>query len=386
MIYVDNAATTPLKKEALDAMLPYLSGEFYNPSSTYSSAQKVRAVLNDCREKVANAISSAPKEIYFTSGGTEAINWALKGAAKAMKRKGKTGILISAIEHHAVLHCAETLKKDGFDVTLLPVDEHGTVKSQTLRDAINDNTGLCSIMLANNEIGTIQDIKSLCEIAHEKGVLFHTDAVQAVGTIPVDVKNLGVDMLSLSAHKFGGPKGTGVLYVRAGTTVISLLDGGAQENNKRAGTENVAGIVGLATALSIAVEGLEEKYKYIVKLRDDMQSKICDTITKVYVNGNPESRLPGNLNISFQGIEGEGILLMLDMQGIAASSGSACASGSLDPSHVILAIGKSHGLANGTIRFSLSADNTEEDIKQVVTALTSIVDRLRSMSPIWNEQ
>ncbi len=384
MIYFDNAATTPLKKEVLKEMLPYLEQGYYNPSSTYSPAQKIRLAISDSRESVASAISAKPREIFFTSGGTEAINWALKGAAKAMKRKGKTGIIVSSIEHHAVLHCAETLKKDGFDVTFLPVDEYGTVNIDTFKEAINDNTGLCSIMLANNEIGTVQDIKTLACIAHEHNIVFHTDAVQAVGTIPVDVNQLGVDLLTLSAHKFGGPKGVGALYIKTATMLDNYLDGGAQENNRRAGTENVAGIIGLAKAISIAVETLQERQVYISNLRDTLCSKIVATIPKVKVNGNKNSKLPGILSVSFEGIEGEGVLLMLDMQEIAASSGSACTSGSLDPSHVILATGMSHGLAQGTIRFSLSSNNTEEEVNTVATALIAIVERLRAMSPIWN--
>ncbi len=384
MIYLDNAATTPLKKEALDAMLPFFIDNFFNPSSTYSNAQNVRTVVTECREKVAGAISAKPREVYFTSCGTEAINWALKGAAKAMKRKGKTGIIVSSIEHHAVLHCAEKLQKDGFEVTFLPVDEYGTVTPESLRAAINDNTGLCSIMTGNNEIGTIQDIKTLCSIAKEHNIVFHTDAVQAVGSIPIDVRELGVDLLTLSGHKFGGPKGVGALYIKTATPIDTFIDGGAQENNRRAGTENVAGIVGLTTALTISIDTLTTRHAYISGLRDKLQNSITTAIPKVRVNGNVNSRLPGILSVSFEGIEGEGVLLMLDMKGISASSGSACTSGSLDPSHVILATGMSHGLAQGTIRFSLSANNTEAEINTVVETLPAIIERLRAMSPIWN--
>ncbi len=384
MIYFDNAATTPLKKEVLDEMLPYLSTDFYNPSSIYSPAQKVRSALNTAREITATAIGAKPREIYYTSCGTEAINWALKGAAMMMKKKGKTGILVSSIEHHAVLHCAEKLKKDGFDVTFLPVDENGTVTAQTLKDAINENVGLCSIMMGNNEIGTVQEIKTLCDIAHESKIVFHTDAVQAVGSIKVDVAELGVDMLTFSAHKFGGPKGVGALYIKTATAVETLLDGGAQENNRRAGTENVAGIIGLAKAIDLAVKSLDERQKYVESLREMLIEEISQNIPKVRFNGNPKSHLPGIVSASFEGIEGEGILLMLDMKGVAASSGSACASGSLDPSHVILATGLSHGIAQGTIRFSLSADNTAQEVKTVAGELIAIVERLRSMSPVWN--
>ncbi len=384
MIYFDNAATTPLKKEVLDKMLPYLSTDYYNPSSIYSPAQKVRAEVEAAREKTANAIGAKPREIYFTSCGTEAINWALKGAAKMMKKKGKTGILVSSIEHHAVLHCAEKLSKEGFDVTFLPVDENGTVTIDTLKEAINENVGLCSIMMGNNEIGTVQDIKALCEVAHQNGIVFHTDAVQAVGSIKVDVTQLGVDMLTLSAHKFGGPKGVGVLYIKTATAVETYIDGGGQENNRRAGTENVAGIIGLATAIDMAANSLEERQSYTRNLRNMLMEKIGAAIPKVRFNGNHDSCLPGILSVSFEGIEGEGVLLMLDMNGIAASSGSACASGSLDPSHVILATGLSHGIAQGTIRLSLSADNTAEEVETVVKNLITIVERLRAMSPVWN--
>ncbi len=384
MIYLDNAATTPLKKEVLRDMLPYLESFYYNPSSIYSAAQNVQADISAAREQVATIINVHPKEVYFTSSGTEAINWALKGAARTMKRRGKTGIIISAIEHHAVLHCADSLKREGFEVTLLPVNEYGKVSVDSLSEAINDNTGLCSIMLANNEIGTIQDIKELAAVAKERGVVFHTDAVQALGSIPVDVEELGVDMLNLSAHKFGGPKGVGVLYIRKGLSVESLIDGGGQEQSRRAGTENVAGIIGLSSALKLATDTMPERRSYIESLRDKLQTELA-TIKKVRFNGDPNSRLPGILSVSFEGIEGEGILLFLDMQGIAASSGSACASGSLDPSHVILATGLSHGIAQGTIRFSLSADNTEQEIETTVVAIKSIVERLRAMSPVWKD-
>ncbi len=384
MIYLDNAATTPLKKEVLADMLPYLESFYYNPSSVYSAAQNVKKEVETAREEVAKIIGVASRELYFTSGGTEAINWALKGGARSMKRRGRNGIIISAIEHHAVMHCAEALKREGFELKILPVNTKGQVECETLSNAIDKNTGLCSIMLANNEMGTIQDIKSLCAITKPHEIIFHTDAVQAVGSIPVDAASLGVDMLNLSAHKFGGPKGIGALYIRKGLSVESLIDGGGQEKSRRAGTENVAGIIGLASALKLAHSDMGERAKLISSLRDKFQQELCE-IKKVRINGDEQNRLPGILSISFEGIEGEGILLFLDMQGIAASSGSACASGSLDPSHVMLAMGHSHGTAQGTIRFSLSAENTEEEILKVAQETKSIVARLRTMSPVWKD-
>ncbi len=384
MIYLDNAATTPLKKEVLADMLPYLESFYYNPSSVYSAAQNVKNAVEPAREETAKIINVAPRELYFTSGGTEAINWALKGGARSMKRRGRNGIIISAIEHHAVMHCAETLKREGFDLKILPVNSKGQVECETLKNAIDKNTGLCSIMLANNEMGTILDIKALSDITKPHEIIFHTDAVQAVGSIPVDAAALGVDMLNLSAHKFKGPKGVGALYIRKGLSVESLIDGGAQEKSRRAGTENVAGIIGLASALRYANDDMEQRASYVAELRDRLQQELSE-IKKVRINGDEQSRLPGVLSISFEGIEGEGILLFLDMQGIAASSGSACASGSLDPSHVMLAIGHSHGTAQGTIRFSLSADNTLEEVLKVAQETKSIVARLRAMSPIWKD-
>lgn len=383
MIYFDNAATTPLKKEVLDAMLPFYGERFANPSSIYKAATGVRLCVEEARGSVALAIGADTNEIYFTSGGTEADNWALKGVAGTMRGKGKTHIITTGIEHHANMHTAATLKKEGFDITFLPVDEFGVVKEETLSAAITDKTGLCSIIMANNEVGTIQDIKALASICKQKGVLFHTDAVQAVGSISVDVRELGVDMLSLSAHKFGGPKGIGALYIKKGTKINNLLCGGAQEQNKRAGTENVAGIVGLGVAITIAVQNLKQNADYLKKLRDDFQDKLHNTIPKIRINGAQNSRLPGNLSVSFEGIEGEGILLMLDMKDIAASSGSACASGSLDPSHVLMALGLSHGIAQGTVRFSLSALNTQSEVDTVADELVKIVTRLREMSPVW---
>ncbi len=333
---------------------------------------------------MASIINANPKELYFTSGGTEAINWAIKGAARTMKKRGKTGIVISSIEHHAVTHCCNNLKREGFELKLLPVDEYGRVSADILEAAIDDNTGLCSIMLANNEIGTIQNIKELCAVAKRHDVIFHTDAVQAVGILPVDVVDLGVDMLNLSAHKFGGPKGVGALYIKKGLSVESLIVGGGQEQSRRAGTENVAGIIGLAAALKLSNDKLKERADYITSLRDMLQTELS-SIKKVRFNGDPKNRLPGILSVSFEGIEGEGILLFLDMQGIAASSGSACASGSLDPSHVILATGLSHGIAQGTIRFSFSSDNTIQEVSSVASATKGIVERLRAMSPVWKE-
>ncbi len=386
MIYFDNAATTPLKEEVLQAMLPYMKQTYYNPSALYGEALKTRASVEQAREDVANVLGASVKEIYFTGSGTESDNWALKSTAAYMReRKGRNKILISSIEHHAVLHTAQSLEKQGYIVKQLPVDGYGNIDFDVYKSELDDTTAICSIIMANNEIGTIQDIKKLADAAHEVGAYFHTDAVQAVGSVPVDVEQLSVDMLSLSAHKFFGPKGMGVLYAKKGTPISGLIEGGAQERGKRAGTENVAGIIGLAKALTIATQNLEQNYSYTASLRDSLQAQLLKDIPKIKVNGNENSRLPGILNVSFEGIEGEGILLMLDMQGIAASSGSACASGSLDPSHVIMALGMSHGMAQGTIRLSLSHTNNQDEVDKTVAALKGIVSRLRMMSPIWEE-
>ncbi|WP_069649436.1 cysteine desulfurase NifS [Caloranaerobacter ferrireducens] len=381
-VYMDYAATTPVKKEVLEEMIPYFTDKYGNPSSIYRIGRESRAAIDEAREKVAKIIGAKSKEIYFTSGGSESDNWAIKGVAFANRDKGNH-IITSKIEHHAVLHACEYLEKHGFEVTYLDVDEYGIVDLEQLRNAITDKTILITIMFANNEIGTIQPIEEIGKIAREKGVYFHTDAVQAIGNIEIDVNELNVDLLSMSAHKFYGPKGVGVLYIREGVKIHPFVHGGAQEKNRRAGTENVAGIVGLAKALELAYENLEEHNKKLIYLRNKLIKEVTSKIDYVRLNGHPEKRLPGNVNFSIEFIEGEALLLSLDMMGIAASSGSACTSGSLDPSHVLLAIGLPHEIAHGSLRFTLGDFNTEEDVDYVVENLVKIVERLREMSPLY---
>ncbi|NLN14837.1 MAG: cysteine desulfurase NifS [Tissierellia bacterium] len=383
-IYMDNAATTPVKKEVLEEMLPFFTEKYGNPSSVYKLGSANRVEVEKAREKVALALGADKSEIYFTAGGSESDNWAIKGAAYKYRDKGNH-IITTKIEHHAVLNTCKYLEKQGFEVTYLDVDEDGIVKLDDLKRAIRDNTILISVMFANNEIGTIQPIKEIGEIAKEHNILFHTDAVQAIGSIKIDVNELNIDLLSLSAHKFFGPKGVGALYIRKGVRIDNLISGGGQERNKRAGTENVAGIVGLGKAIELAYENFEEKNKYIISLRDRLIEKIEKNIKYVRLNGHRTQRLPGNVNVSFEFIEGESLLLMLDLNNIAASSGSACTSGSLDPSHVLLAIGLSHEIAHGSLRLSLSELNTEEEVDYVVEKLVEIVDRLRQMSPLYEK-
>ncbi len=383
-IYMDNAATTPVKKEVLDEMLPYFSEKYGNPSSVYSLGSMSKRAVEDAREKVAKAIGANAREIFFTAGGSEADNWAIKGIAFGNFDKGNH-IITTKIEHHAVLHTCEYLEKKGFEVTYLDVDEYGLVDLEQLQNAITDKTILISIMFANNEIGTVQPIKEIGEIAKERNIYFHTDAVQAIGNIEIDVKELNIDLLSMSAHKFYGPKGIGALYVRQGVKIDPLITGGAQERRRRAGTENVPAIVGLGKAIELAYTNFEEKNNRLIKLRDLLIEKIKANIDYVRLNGHPTKRLPGNVNLCFQFIEGESLLLSLDMEGIAASSGSACTSGSLDPSHVLLAIGLSHEIAHGSLRLTLGDFNTEEEIDYVVEKLVKIVDRLRSMSPLYEK-
>ncbi len=383
MIYFDNAATTAVSKRVRDAMLPYFTETFGNPSSIfYSLGADARREMENARKIVASCLGCSEKEIYFTASGSEADNWAIKGAAL---KSGKKHMITSAIEHHAVLHTCEFLEKQGWRVTYLPVDETGLVSPRDLENAICDDTALVSIMFANNEIGTIQPIRELAEIAHKKCVLFHTDAVQAVGTVPVNVAALGVDMLSLSAHKFHGPKGIGALYIKKGTKIERLIHGGGQERGMRAGTENTPYIVGLSAALSEAVENMEQKTAHVKALRDKLIRGVLETIPHTRLNGHATERLPGNANFSFRFIEGEGLLLHLALSGFAVSSGSACASASLDPSHVLLAIGLPHEIAHGSLRVSLSAENTEEEVDAFLTALPKIVSTLRQMSPLYEE-
>lgn len=384
MIYMDHSATTPVKKEVLEEMLPYFSEFYGNPSSVYALSNHSRLAIDKARERVAKAIGAKKTEIFFTGGGSEADNWALKGVAYKNKDKGNH-IITTKIEHHAILHTCEYLEKQGFQVTYLDVDEYGMISLENLEKAITDNTILISIMFANNEIGTIQPIREIGELAKKYGVLFHTDAVQAVGSLPIDVKEMNIDLLSMSAHKLYGPKGVGALYIKQGTKIDPLISGGAQEKNKRAGTENTPGIVGLGKAIEIAYEHIDENTSYLISLRERLIKGIQEKIQYVRLNGHPEKRLPGNVNFCFQFIEGEALLLSLDMVGIAGSSGSACTSGSLDPSHVLLSIGLPHEIAHGSLRLSLGTGNTEEEVDYAIEKLVGIVDRLRMMSPLYEK-
>jgi len=382
MLYLDNAATTSLHPKALEAMMPFLTDNFANPSSVYSPARKVRAAIDEARQIVAEAINAEISEIFFTSGGTEADNWAIKGTV------GTKGghIITSKIEHHGVLSVFEYFETLGFDVTYLPVDEEGYILPAFLEESIRPDTCFISIILANNEVGTIQPIKELAAIATKHGIPFHTDAVQAVGHIPLDVKDLGVQMLSISAHKFHGPKGVGVLYVKKGTKLTPMFQGGAQERKRRAGTENATGIIGMGTAIQIAMEELPSEFKRISNIRDRLIKEILEGIPHTKLNGAAgDRRLPGNVNISFNFIEGEALLMHLDMGGCCASTGSACSSGALDPSHVLMAMGLSHELANGAIRFSLGRDNTEDDIEKLMAILKPAVKKLRDLSPLYDD-
>lgn len=383
-VYVDNSATTQVSDSVFQAMLPWLKDNYGNPSSIYSIAHEAKFAIDKAREQVANALGADPMEIYFTSCGSESDNWAIKSAARLGAAKGKKHIITTNFEHHAVLHTCQTLEKQGFEVTYLPVNEEGLVSAQQVADAIREDTILVTIMYANNEIGTIQPIAEIGKVCHEKGVWFHTDAVQAVGNVAIDVKEQKIDMLSLSGHKIHAPKGVGALYVRKGIALPNYLDGGGQERGKRAGTENVAFIVALGQAIIDAVKDIPAKQKYVSNLRDQLAKGIVEAIPKVRINGSMEHRLCGNLNVSFEGIEGESILLMLDFNGICASSGSACTSGSLDPSHVLLAIGLPHEIAHGSLRLSLAETNTQEDVDYILEKLPQIIQRLRDMSPVWN--
>ena len=380
-IYLDNAATTAVRPEVLEKMLPYFTDCFGNASSIHGSGRDARRALEESRRKVAAALNCKPQEVYFTSGGSESDNWALKGVAFANRKKGDH-IITSAIEHHAVLHTCEWLEKQGFSVTYVPVDSDGRVNPEDVERAITDRTVLVSVMAANNEIGTIQPIREIAAVARAHHVYFHTDAVQAVGAIPMDVQEIGCDLLSLSAHKFHGPKGVGVLFIRQGTRIDNLLHGGAQERGKRATTENLPGIVGLAEAITLATESLAETSARVSALRD----RLIDGLLRIpytRLNGPREGRLPNNCNISVRFVEGEALLLRLDLAGIAASSGSACTSGSLDPSHVLLAIGLPHEIAHGSLRLSLSDATTQEEVDEVLRVLPGIVENLRAMSPLY---
>ena len=382
-IYMDNAATTRITKPVLDAMMPYLTEVYGNPSSVHAFGREARKPLETARRQIATALNADPAEIYFTAGGTESDNWAIRGAAYANIKKGKH-LITSSIEHHAVMHTVEQLEKEGFTATYLPVDEYGLVNPKDLEKAITPETTLVTIMAANNEIGTVQPIAELAKIAHDRGALFHTDAVQAMGAIPLDVKAMQIDLLSISGHKLHAPKGVGALYVKKGVKLQRLIYGGAQERNQRGGTENLPGIVGFGCAVEQAMADFTERNARLTAMRDRLIEGILEAIPETQLNGHPTKRLPGNCNVSIRYIEGEGILIGMDLMGIAGSSGSACTSGSLDPSHVLLAIGLPHEIAHGSLRLTLSDDNTMDDVEFAIKSLKSVVERLRSMSPLYN--
>lgn len=382
-IYADNSATTRVSEKALKAALPYFTEQYGNPSSIYSLGMNCAKAVLKAREQVANALGAKVNEIYFTSGGSEADNWAIRGCAENGAKKGKKHIITTVFEHHAVLHTCEYLEKQGFEVTYLPVSSDGLITAEQVEKAIREDTCLVTIMFANNEIGTILPIAEIGKICHEHGVLFHTDAVQAVGHTEIDVKSMNIDMLSLSGHKIHAPKGIGCLYIRTGINLPNLIYGGAQERGKRAGTENVPSIVALGTAITDAVTDISEKNEKIAKLRDKLIRGILQ-IPLTRVNGSMESRLAGNINVSILGVEGEALLLMLDLNGISASSGSACTTGSLDPSHVLLSLGLPHEVAHGSLRLSINEENTEEDVDYILEVIPKIVNRLRDMSPMWD--
>lgn len=384
MIYLDNAATTKVDKEVFEAMEPYFQEFYGNPSSIYTFAGKSKKEIEDARRTVAEFIGAKPKEIYFTSGGSESDNWAIKGAALARQDKGKH-IITSKIEHHAILHTCEFLEKQGFEVSYIDVDENGVIKLEELKKAIREDTILISVMFANNEIGTIQPIQEIGEIAHEKGIIFHTDAVQAYGHVPINVDELHIDILSASGHKINGPKGIGIMYLRDSIKIETLIHGGAQERGRRGGTYNTPGIVGLGKATQIAAERMEKRRAHETELRDYLIEQVRKEVPYTKLNGHRTQRLSNNVNFSFRFIEGESLLIMLDRKGIYGSSGSACTSGSLDPSHVLLAIGLPHEIAHGSLRLTLSEDNTKEEMDYVVEQLKEIVDKLRKMSPLYED-
>ena len=382
-IYADNAATTRLLPQVLDKMMPFLTEQYGNPSSLYSFGQQAREAVDAARETIAQCLHCRSDEVFFTSGGSEADNWALKMVADKLAAKGKKHIISTAFEHHAVLHALAALEKRGFDVTLLPVYDNGVVHVEDVKAALRPDTALVSVMFANNEIGTLQPIAEIGAVCREAGVLFHTDAVQAVGHVPIDFAGMHIDLLSLSAHKFHGPKGVGALLVRKGVRFDNLIDGGAQEKGRRAGTENTAGVVGMAEALRLACADMERNAQKLIPLRDRLINGLLRALPRCRLNGDPVQRLPGNVNISFEGIEGESLLLMLDMKGICASSGSACTSGSLDPSHVLLAIGLPHAVAHGSLRLTIGEDITDGDVDYLIETVPAVVNYLRDMSPLW---
>ena len=383
-VYMDHAATTPTRPEVVEAMLPYFTERFGNPSSLYAVAREAKAAVEEARGRVAAAIGAKPEEVFFTSGGTEADNWAIKGVAAANRKKGDH-IITSSIEHHAVIHTCRSLEKQGWRVTYLPVDEFGRVDPGVVEEAITDKTVLVSVMAANNEIGTIQPVRAIAEIAHDRKIPFHTDAVQAIGALPVDVEAMGADLLSLSGHKFGGPKGTGALYIRKKTRIETFMDGGSQERGRRAGTENVPGIVGLGRAIELATADIPAKASRLAAMRDRLIRGILDTIPDSRLNGHPVERLPNNVNVAFRYVEGESILLSLDALGVAASTGSACTSATLEPSHVLTACGLPPEQAHGSLRLTLGSRNTEDDVDYVLSVLPGVIERLRQMSPLRGE-
>jgi len=383
-VYVDNAATTKVSSNVIKHMVPFLENEYGNPSSIYSIGRSAKIAIEEAREKVAKALGADAGEIYFTAGGSEADNWAIRSVAYNLKKKGKNHIITTVFEHHAVLHTVQALEKDGFEVTYLPVDDKGLITAKQVEEAIKDTTALVTVMYANNEIGTLLPIEEIGAICKSKGVLLHTDAVQAIGHVEIDVKKQNIDLLSLSGHKFHAPKGVGALYCRKGVVLNNLIFGGAQEKNKRAGTENSAAIVGLGYAIEDACKDIEIRAEKSRQLRDYLIDNVLATIPKSRLNGDREKRVATNANFSFEAIEGEALLLMLDMNGICASSGSACTSGSLDPSHVLLSIGLPHEIAHSSLRISISDETTKEDIDYILEKLPSIVERLRAMSPVWN--
>ncbi|MBQ9844606.1 MAG: cysteine desulfurase NifS [Oscillospiraceae bacterium] len=383
-IYADNAATTKMSRTAIEAMLPYMDKIYANPSSLHTLGQEAKEALENARERVAKILGCEPREIIFTSGGSEADNQAIVSAARIGAKKGKKHIISTVFEHHAVLHTLDKLKKEGFEITLLDVGEKGLVTPQQVEEAIREDTALVTVMFANNEIGTIQPIKEIGAVCRNKGVLFHTDAVQAAGHLHIDVKEQNIDMLSLSGHKFHGPKGVGVLYARKGIALTNIIEGGAQEKGRRAGTENIPAIMGMTAALEEAVKNMDDTTERVAALRN----KLIDGLSAIphsILNGDSENRLPNNVNFCFEGIEGESLLLLLDDKGVCASSGSACTSGSLDPSHVLLAIGRPHEIAHGSLRLSISEENTEEEIDYIINAVVQVVFYLRSISPVWRD-
>lgn len=386
-VYADNAATTAVNPKVINKMMPYLTQHYGNPSSIYKISEEPRRAIEEAREIISKSIgASSSKEIFFTASGSEADNWAIKGYAMRMKKLGKNHIITSSVEHHAVLHTCQYLEKNfGFEITYLPVDKEGRVSISQVEGAIKENTGLVTIMYANNEVGTIMPIKEIGEVCKKNKIIFHTDAVQALGSVKIDVQKENIDMMSISGHKIHAPKGVGVLYIRRNLRFDNLIHGGGQENSRRAGTENVANIVAMGEAVKESYDSFEEKIHYTQKLRDHLMNKLLE-IPAVRLNGSIENRLPGNLNISIEGIEGEAILLMLDIHGISASSGSACTSGSLDPSHVLLAMGLPHSIAHGSLRLSINELNTQEEIDYIADCLPSIVEDLRNMSPVWDKE